>query len=219
MDAAQVLTYWFDTLEPGDWFGRSDDVDAQIRRQFAECHRAGAAGELYGWRCSPEGRLAEILVLDQFSRNLYRDDARAFACDAAALVLAQEAIAGGVDDSLSGVSRCFLCRLCQRVTADSARVSAFVRAPGKAHEYGLCPPPCGNIERFGRYPHRNAVLGRHSTPEEQFLRQPAPHFRVHAFTNDEPDYVATVLSCCWLLRPGLVIFPTANGRRPGMAVW
>lgn len=179
MDAAQVLTFWFDTLGPGDWFGRSGDVDAQIRRQFAECHRAGAAGELYGWRCSPEGRLAEILVLDQFSRNLYRDDARAFACDAAALVLAQEAIAGGVDDSLSGDQQVFLYMPFMhsespRIQRESLRL--FERL-GKPTNMDFARRHAEIIERFGRYPHRNAVLGRHSTPEEQeFLRQPGSSF-------------------------------------------
>ena len=179
MNAAQVLTFWFDTLQPSDWFGRSDDVDMRIRREFAGCHRAGAVGELYDWRRSPEGRLAEILVLDQFSRNLYRDDPRAFACDAAALVLAQEAIAGGVDDSLNPDQRVFLympfmhseSRLIQR---ESLRL--FERL-GKPTNMDFARRHAEIVERFGRYPHRNAVLGRPSTPEEQeFLRQPGSSF-------------------------------------------
>lgn len=179
MDADQVLDFWFVALQPRDWFRRADEVDARIRQQFADVHRAAAAGELFAWRQSAEGRLAEILLLDQFSRNLYRDDPRAFACDTTALVLAQEAMTAGAEAALTSDQRVFLympfmhseSRVIQR---QSLRLYG---ALGKAENLDFARRHADIIERFGRYPHRNSVLGRHSTPQEQeFLRQPGSSF-------------------------------------------
>ena len=92
MEAQEVLQFWFEELEPKDWFIKSESLDKEIYRRFFKIHQAAIAGELSHWRKSVQGRLAEIIVLDQFSRNLYRDDARAFLYDGMALVLAQEAL-------------------------------------------------------------------------------------------------------------------------------
>ena len=92
MEAQEVLQFWFEELEPKDWFIKSDALDKEICRRFLNIHQAAIAGELSHWRKTIQGRLAEIIVLDQFSRNLYREDARAFLYDGMALVLAQEAL-------------------------------------------------------------------------------------------------------------------------------
>src|SRR5690554_3591136 len=107
-DRETVIAFWFEELEPAQWFVMDTELDDKIRERFAPLHAAAAAGELWRWRDTPVGRLAEIVVLDQFSRNLYRADAKAFAQDSMALVLAQEAVAQGVDLALDAAGRCFL---------------------------------------------------------------------------------------------------------------
>ena len=92
-----IIDFWFVELSTNDWFAKSDSVDAHIKARFEIIHRAACACELSQWRETPLGRLAEIIVLDQFSRNIFRDEGRAFAADALALCLAQETIAQGHD--------------------------------------------------------------------------------------------------------------------------
>ena len=96
-----VLDFWFDPATEADWWRRSDAFDARIAERFGALHEAAARCELWQWRTSAEGRLAEIIVLDQFSRNLHRDSARAFAADPLALGLAQEAVALGAHRALA----------------------------------------------------------------------------------------------------------------------
>ena len=98
--AADVLRFWFDEATPQQWFAKDAAFDAAIRTRFAALHAQAAQGELWHWRGDAQGRLAEILVLDQFSRNLHRDTPAAFAQDGMALVLAQEALAQGLDAQL-----------------------------------------------------------------------------------------------------------------------
>ena len=175
MAAAEVLAFWFDETDPENWFKKNAAFDARIRDRFQAVHEAAAAGELYTWRHNAEGRLAEIIVLDQFSRNLYRDDARAFAFDAQALVLAQEAVRAGALDALEARRQAFLIMPYMhsesRVIHEEA-VRLFSR-PGLEFNLDFEKRHKAIIDRFGRYPHRNAVLGRPSTPEEQaFLEEP-----------------------------------------------
>ena len=134
---------------------------------------------MFPWRQSARGRLPEILLLDQFSRNIYRDDPRAFACDTAALVLAQEAIAAGADAVLSDDQRVFL--YMPFMPSESVLIQRqslrLFGALGKPENLDFARRHADIIERFGRYPHRNGVLGRSSTPQEQeFLRQPGSSF-------------------------------------------
>ena len=103
-----VLHFWFEELEPASWWRKDEGLDQRIRQRFAALHAAASAAELWGWRESAEGRLAEVIVLDQFSRNLFREDARAFAQDAMALALAQEAVRLGADRALAPTQRSFL---------------------------------------------------------------------------------------------------------------
>ena len=173
-----VLAFWFDPATEPDWWRRSDAFDARIAERFGALHEAATRCELWQWRTSAEGRLAEIIVLDQFSRNLHRDSARAFAADPLALGLAQEAVALGVHRALDQGRRVFL-------------LMPYMHSESRAvHEVALqvfADCPAGNldyerqhkaiVDRFGRYPHRNAVLGRESTPEEiEFLKTPGSSF-------------------------------------------
>ena len=177
--AQDVLNFWFKESSPEQWFSKSDLFDQRIHTHFFELHQQASAGELFGWRTTAQGRLAEILVLDQFSRNLYRDASHAFAQDSMALVLAQEAVALGLDAQLNQTERAFL--YMPYMHSESALVHAVgeplmrERAPQHTHEFELKHKVI--VDRFGRYPHRNAVLGRKSTPEEiAFLEQPGSSF-------------------------------------------
>ncbi|HUD29021.1 MAG TPA: DUF924 family protein [Novosphingobium sp.] len=167
---AGVLDFWFRNLTPQDWFQGGERLDTLIRERFGALHRAAAMGEHDDWAGTPLGRLALVIVLDQFSRNIHRDDPRAFAQDARALELALAGIAGGEDERLTFSQRHFLYmplmhsedpemqrRSIERFTAlrDFAEdVLAFARSHGD------------EIARFGRFPHRNAALGRNSTDAE-----------------------------------------------------
>ncbi|EAM8864593.1 DUF924 domain-containing protein, partial [Salmonella enterica] len=158
---------------------QSHEFDQSIAQQFMSTHQQAARAELWGWRKTAEGRLAEIIVLDQFSRNLFRDSPQAFAQDSLALALAQEAISLNLDQQLSPEQRAFL-------------YMPFMHSESKLiHEFALkLFQRLGNptnlefekkhkviIDRFGRYPHRNQILGRESTDEElTFLTQPDSSF-------------------------------------------
>lgn len=179
MQAQDILDFWFDPNHRPLWFAKSDAFDDKIREQFQIIHQQAIQAELWSWRKTPEGRLAEIIVLDQFSRNIYRDQAQAFAYDSLALALAQEAISLQLDAQLSPEQRSFL-------------YMPFMHSESKLmHEYALkLFQRLGNeinlsfekkhkiiIDRFGRYPHRNEILGRTSTAEElEFLTQPNSSF-------------------------------------------
>ena len=178
-DRDTVIAFWFEELEPAQWFVMDAELDDTIRERFAPLHAAAAAGELWRWRDTPLGRLAEIVVLDQFSRNLYRDDARAFAQDSMALVLAQEAVAQGVDQALDVSGRCFLYMPymhSESLTIHDEALRLFDQ-PGLEEQLHYEHLHRDILLRFGRYPHRNAALGRESSGEElDFLQQPGSSF-------------------------------------------
>lgn len=176
---AEVLDFWFKELEPKQWFVKDVDLDEEIKKRFAELHEKAARGELQVWRSEPRGRLAEIIVLDQFSRNIFRDSERAFACDRLALQLCKEAVKIGVDQQFSVNEKTFLYMplMHSEELADHELAVKLFSQPGLEHnlEYELKHKTI--IERFGRYPHRNDLLGRESTPDElEFLRQPGSSF-------------------------------------------
>lgn len=175
----EVIDFWFEELSPKQWFMGGDELDRLIAQRFSDLHKQASQCELVDWRQSPQGRLAEIIVLDQFSRNLYRESAQAFSSDPLALALAQEAISLGLDKQLSQQQRTFL----YMPFMHSESLVIHQRAVELFKENGIE----GNlefeykhkviIEQFGRYPHRNDVLGRQSTPEEHaFLLQPGSSF-------------------------------------------
>ena len=179
MNHQVIIDFWFDETEPAAWWRKDSVFDASIRQRFLSLHQAAARCELSPWRDQPQGRLAEIIVLDQFSRNLYRDDARAFACDPLALALAQETVRAGLDRQLYPVMRAFV--YMPFMHSESAlihqqAVDLFDQA-GMESNLEFEYKHKAIIDRFGRYPHRNQVLGRESTPDElEFLRQPGSAF-------------------------------------------
>ncbi|RJF58448.1 DUF924 family protein [Serratia inhibens] len=175
----QVIDFWFEEIDPVMWFKKDDDFDSRLQVRFGELWHAAAAGELAHWRETIEGRLAEVIVLDQFSRNLYRGTPRAFSSDCMALVLAQEAIRSGQCEQLSREQRGFL--YLPFMHSESAVIHQQALAlytelnNGDQLEFELRHKAI--IDRFGRYPHRNAILGRVSTPEEAaFLLLPGSGF-------------------------------------------
>jgi uncharacterized protein (DUF924 family) len=177
--AAKVLDFWFKEATPKQWWSKDAVFDATIRQRFERVHASAVACELWHWRGTPSGRLAEIIVLDQFSRNLFRDDARAFAADALALALAQEAVRGGHDAALPVTQRAFL--YMPYMHSESLAIHDEARrlfaAPGLESNADFEGRHRAILERFGRYPHRNAALGRASTAAESaFLKEPGSSF-------------------------------------------
>ncbi len=174
-----VLTFWFEEIEPRQQFAKDADFDAQIRERFAQTYAAAACGECESWRESAQGRLAEIIVLDQFSRNIYRDTAAAFASDTVALVLAQEAVRHGFDQQLEPSQRAFLLMPYMHSESRLVHEQALVlfSQPGLEYQLDFEQRHKQIIDRFGRYPHRNALLGRESSAEElRFLQGPGSSF-------------------------------------------
>lgn len=177
--AEALLRFWFTDTQPAQWWRVDPAFDALLAQRYGALHQSAAAGELAGWRATPAGRLAEVIVLDQFSRNIHRGTPRAFAHDGMALVLAQHAVAAGADAALAPQQRAFLYlpymhSESPRIQADSERL---YRALGLAGNLDAALRHRAIVDRFGRYPHRNAVLGRESTAEElAFLQQPGSSF-------------------------------------------
>lgn len=174
-----VLHFWFHELKPTQWFEKDGNLDRMIKQRFGDLHRQVAACEHDKWRQRAQGRLAEIIVLDQFSRNIYRNSPKAFENDAVALALAQEAVAGGADGFLSSVQKGFLYMpfMHSESLVIHERAVELFSAPGLEENLDYELRHKAIIERFGRYPHRNALLGRVSTvEEEEFLRQPGSSF-------------------------------------------
>lgn len=177
--AASVLRFWFEEATAAQHFRKDPAFDAVIRARFAGTREAAVRCELWAWRATAEGRLAEVIVLDQFSRNLFRDDPRAFAADPLALALAQEAIRAGADRTLPPARRAFLYMPYMHSESRVIHVEAerLFRQPGLEGNYSFELKHQAIIERFGRYPHRNAALGRNTTAAEaEFLRGPDSSF-------------------------------------------
>lgn len=179
MNPEDVIHFWFTEAGPDKWWTKSAVFDDQIRRRFQALHAAAHAGELAHWRVRSRGRLAEVIVLDQFSRNIYRDDARAFASDAAALVLAQEAIAQNKHHAWPAAWRSFLYMPFMHSESPHIHEQAVIlfSEPGMDDNLKFEFAHKRIIDRFGRYPHRNDVLGRASTEEERaFLQEGGSSF-------------------------------------------
>jgi uncharacterized protein (DUF924 family) len=186
---ADVLDFWFDDASEAFWFERSDAFDAQIQERFGDVLEVARRGDLGYWAETPEGWLALLIVLDQFSRNLYRNDARAWSADHQTQVIALNGIAHGFDLRLSPLQRVFAylplehaespvlqqhcVSLFERLAtgqpvAERSRFDNYLDYARRHHDV---------IQRFGRFPHRNAVLGRADTPAEQvYLATPGTGF-------------------------------------------
>jgi len=179
MNYRAIIDFWFAEIEPESWFRKDDEFDRMLRERFDAFHRQAILCELFQWRQNPQGRLAEIIVLDQFSRNLYRGQPEAFAADTLALALAQEAIDQGVDRRFDINQKLFLYlpyMHSESLIIHDIAVELFSQPGMESHlEYERRHRAI--IERFGRYPHRNAALGRESTDEEiEFLKGPNSSF-------------------------------------------
>lgn len=179
--AGDVLDFWFEELSPKDWFLRSDAIDAVIASRFSTLPDEVAATDTSELLVTPRASLAAILVLDQFPRNLYRGTARAFAYDAAALRLAKEVIARGqdVDAGFNKDQRLFLYLPFEHSedAGDQERSVKLISDLGDSTYTLFAEAHRDIIERFGRFPHRNEVLGRTTTEEEAvFLLQPGSSF-------------------------------------------
>jgi uncharacterized protein (DUF924 family) len=191
MTPQHVLDFWF--APPSDaehnrtravWFKKDDAFDAEIRRRFGGLIDVALAGALEAWRTTTDGTLAYIITLDQFTRNTHRGTAKSFAGDAQALAAARALVASGAHRALPGVRRQFVylpfehaedlamqdesMRLFTALAADEPTLADL---PTWAEKHRVI------VARFGRFPHRNAILGRTSTPEEAaFLREPGSSF-------------------------------------------
>ena len=179
MDYQSVIDFWFNEIDSKQWFIKDAQLDQVIIDRFSGLHTQAVCCELYAWRKEPLGRLAEIIVLDQFSRNMFRDRPQAFASDALALALAQEAISQGANKDLAAVQQAFLYMPFMHSESKLIHQLAveLFNAPGLESNYEFELKHKAIIDRFGRYPHRNAVLGRQSTPAEvEFLQQQKSSF-------------------------------------------
>lgn len=164
----QVLEFWSKIGSEG-WFKKSDDIDAEIRERFLELYERAAARGLEDWRTNPDGCLALILVLDQFPRNMFRDDPRAFATDAYAVEVSSGAIAEGHHLSMPAdlIPFVHMPFMHSESVLDQRRCISLMHEGGKPDHLKYAIIHYDVIARFGRFPHRNAVLGRHTTPAEQ----------------------------------------------------
>ena len=175
----KVIEFWFEEIDRSLWFKKDESFDALIRSRFSAIHTRAINGELFEWRTTSLGMLAEIIVLDQFSRNMYRGKPESFAYDLTALTLAQSAIARLADADLTTDQKSFMVMPFMHSESPLIHhqaVSLFTKLGVDAtliyerrHQ--------AIIEKFGRYPHRNTILGRASTPDEvEFLSQPGSGF-------------------------------------------
>lgn len=179
MSAQNVIQFWFQEIDKKFWFAKNEEFDRDLIRRFGALHHQTAQCENYAWRETPVGRLAEIIVLDQFSRNMFRDKPESFAQDALALALAQEAVARGDDLKVPLEYRGFLYMPYMHSESALIHKEAVRLFSQKGLEYNLDfeLKHKAIIDRFGRYPHRNKILGRLSTPEEvEFLKQDGSSF-------------------------------------------
>jgi uncharacterized protein (DUF924 family) len=179
LNAQDVISFWFEEIEPAQRFKKDPAFDRIIIERFSCLHRSASRCELYGWRNSPQGALAEIIVLDQFSRNLFRDSPLAFASDSLALALAQELVRRQLDSQLTVEQRGFA--YMPYMHSESAEIHQLALTlfdqPGLERQLEFEKRHKEIIDRFGRYPHRNALLGRETSEQElRFLEQPGSSF-------------------------------------------
>lgn len=166
-------------MHPRRLVEKNADFDQAIRARFLAIHQQATKGELFSWRSSAEGRLAEIIILDQFSRNMFRDTPTSFAYDTIALTLAQEGITQGADQHLSAQQKSFFYMPYMHSESPLIHEEAIklFSAPGLENNLDFEIKHKAIIDRFGRYPHRNSILGRESSKKEQlFLQEPNSSF-------------------------------------------
>ena len=170
----EVLDFWFSPTQSARWYDKEEAFDAEIRRRFLATYEAALAGALDDWRRAPQSLLALVIVLDQFPRNMFRGRARAFAADAQALGLTRDGVERGFDRALSQEQRDFFCMplMHSEALGDHDLLAGLGYAD---NPYALEHRQI--IARFGRFPHRNRVLGREDTAAEaDYLAGPHPAF-------------------------------------------
>lgn len=176
-NAERVLRFWFDE-HAKDWFARNVDFDARIRERFLPLHEAAAAGRLAPWRAAPRNCLALVLLLDQFPRNMFRGAARAFASDALARAAARTLLERGWDKAMTRSEQLFAYLPFEHSESlEDQDLSCTLMKPFGPEQYRYARRHRDIIRRFGRFPHRNDILGRPSTPAEiEFLKSPGSRF-------------------------------------------
>ena len=173
-DIKKVLDFWFKETTPKQKFAKDPRFDAKVKRKFEALYWKVMKGKTASWRTTPQGRLAEIVILDQFSRNMFRDTKQGFAGDKLALKLARQAVRVGADAKLSKKRRMFMYMPYMHSESRVVHKEALkiFKASGSAVMFGYEKKHKTIIDRFGRYPHRNNVLGRKSTAKEkEFLKE------------------------------------------------
>ena len=176
---ADVFSFWFRELTPKDWFEKNDTLDEAMRKHFAATHLALAGGELDAWHSSPQDRLAAIIVLDQFSRNMYRGTPLSFATDWLALREARLAVGAGADMAVTADERCFFYLPFEHAEdlAEQDRSVELFALLGDENYLDYAERHRAVIRQFGRFPHRNAIIGRESTGAElDYLSKPGSGF-------------------------------------------
>jgi uncharacterized protein (DUF924 family) len=188
--ANQILDFWFGKPDEADygkprkvWFTKNPEFDQEVRSRFLIDYQQAAAGHLDDWKASPLGCLALIILLDQFPRNMFRGQPQTFATDPQALAYAQHTVAQGFDKELLPIQRCFV-YLPFEHSENLAHQRQAIELFSTLKDYPECASGVDYahrhlkvIERFGRFPHRNEILGRETTPEEaEFLKQPGSSF-------------------------------------------
>lgn len=173
-DINEVLNFWFKEVTPIQKFGKDTGFDALIKSKFESFYWRSLGGDTSSWRSSPEGRLAEVIVLDQFARNIFRGDKQSFIGDELALTLAKEALEVGADMELSAEQRRFFYMPYMHSESREVHAEALIIFEEKSNKdtlkYEISHKEI--IDRFGRYPHRNKIMGRKSTAEElEFLKE------------------------------------------------
>jgi uncharacterized protein (DUF924 family) len=163
-----IIAFWR-AAGPDKWFKKDEAFDEEIRTRFLQTYERAAAGELSAWEASADGAFALVIVLDQFPRNMFRNDPRSFAADPLARAVAERAIAKGFDRMVPLAERSFFYLPFEHSEnlSDQERAVALTRASGDADALKWAELHADIVRRFGRFPHRNGILGRATTPEEQ----------------------------------------------------
>ncbi|HEC25952.1 MAG TPA: DUF924 domain-containing protein [Gammaproteobacteria bacterium] len=179
MTYSDIIRFWFGEIEPESWWKKDATFDQLIRERFSDIHQQAAKCELFEWRQDALGWLAEIIVLDQLPRNMFRDTPQAFATDRLAVILVQEAVSNQVDRELTAPQKSFLYMPLMHSESPLIHETAMelYSQPGLESNLDFEKKHKAIIDRFGRYPHRNTILGRESTDEEvEFLAGPESSF-------------------------------------------
>jgi uncharacterized protein (DUF924 family) len=176
--ADAILRFWFEELGPQEWFGKDRELDERIRHRFLETYEQLRSGLPGGATQTARGSLAAIIVLDQFPRNMFRNSPQSFATDAQALSIAQQAIAQSLDQQLDNLQRVFLYMPFQHSEdrAVQARSVELFTELGEAQNLDYAKRHKAVIDRFGRFAHRNVMLGRVSSAEEREFLKHNPGF-------------------------------------------